>query len=758
MSGLQKTMSLPASGSAPKASNLERLDERIQRWVWQKGWTGLRDAQETAIPVLLEGQQDIIIAAATASGKTEAAFLPILSKLLSNGEEMGVALYISPLKALINDQWGRLDQLCEELGIPVAPWHGDITATRKRNFLKRPQGVLLITPESLEAQFVLRGHELKRYFGELQYVVVDELHAFIGSDRGKQLQSLMRRIECVIDRRVPRVGLSATLGDPSLAASFLRPEGPLPQIIQSKSASQELLVQLRGYLIESVHQSGLDGEVASPDGGRLQPDEAAEVKAYESMADHLFKSLRGSNNLLFPNSRNRVEYFSDLLRRRCERQGIPNEFWPHHGSLSREIREDTEAALKAGDRPATAICTTTLELGIDIGAVKSVAQIGPPPSVASLRQRLGRSGRRAGEPAILRAYVAENEVSVDSPLSDRLRESLVQSAACVRLLLGEWFEPPTQSGMHLSTLVQQVLSMIAERGGISATDISRTLMIHGPFAELRASDLAALLRELGRRELLVQDSSGVLLLGPAGERAVGHYDFYAAFASREEWQIVQDGRSIGTLPIDSPVYEGMCIIFGGRRWKILSVCNEPAVLTVAPDPSGRPPIFDSSRPMVHEHVREEMRRLLEEVADLGFLNLVAKKLLDEARQFYREAHLAERLTIMDNKAILLLPWAGDLAQNALVLLLRALGLETGSNDGLVVRCEGWDLARLSDACSDIVNLDAVDLLEMLKDVENLGQSKWDWALPRELLVQSYASMHLDIAGAKRIAQRVVAEH
>ena len=573
MSGLQKTMSLPASGSAPKASNLERLDERIQRWVWQKGWTGLRDAQETAIPVLLEGQQDIIIAAATASGKTEAAFLPILSKLLSNGEEMGVALYISPLKALINDQWGRLDQLCEELGIPVAPWHGDITATRKRNFLKRPQGVLLITPESLEAQFVLRGHELKRYFGELQYVVVDELHAFIGSDRGKQLQSLMRRIECVIDRRVPRVGLSATLGDPSLAASFLRPEGPLPQIIQSKSASQELLVQLRGYLIESVHQSGLDGEVASPDGGRLQPDEAAEVKAYESMADHLFKSLRGSNNLLFPNSRNRVEYFSDLLRRRCERQGIPNEFWPHHGSLSREIREDTEAALKAGDRPATAICTTTLELGIDIGAVKSVAQIGPPPSVASLRQRLGRSGRRAGEPAILRAYVAENEVSVDSPLSDRLRESLVQSAACVRLLLGEWFEPPTQSGMHLSTLVQQVLSMIAERGGISATDISRTLMIHGPFAELRASDLAALLRELGRRELLVQDSSGVLLLGPAGERAVGHYDFYAAFASREEWQIVQDGRSIGTLPIDSPVYEGMCIIFGGRRWKILSVCN-----------------------------------------------------------------------------------------------------------------------------------------------------------------------------------------
>jgi ATP-dependent Lhr-like helicase len=749
-------MSLPVSSSAPKASNLERLDERIQRWVWQKGWTGLRDAQEEAIPVLLQAEQDVIIAAATASGKSEAAFLPILSKLLSGGEEMGVALYISPLKALINDQWGRLDQLCEELNIPVVPWHGDIVATRKRNFMKRPQGVLLITPESLEAQFVLRGHELKRYFGELQYVVVDELHAFIGSDRGKQLQSLMRRIECVVDRRVPRVGLSATLGDPTLAATFLRPEGPLATIIQSKSAAQELLVQLRGYLIEPVRETGVEVREPSPDAQGMKPEEAADATAYDSMADHLFRALHGSNNLLFPNSRNRVEYFSDLLRRRCEREGIPNEFWPHHGSLSREIREDTEAALKAGNRPATAICTTTLELGIDIGAVKSVAQIGPPPSVAALRQRLGRSGRRPGEPAILRAYVVENTITAESPISDRLRESTVQSAACIRLLLGNWFEPPREGGLHLSTFVQQVLSMIAERGGVTASEISRTLVAHGPFAELRPTDLGNLLRELGRREILVQESSGALLLGAVGERIVGHYDFYAAFASRDEWQIVHDGHPLGTLPIDSPVFDGLCIIFGGRRWKILSVCSEPAVLTVAPDPTGRPPIFESGRPMAHERTRQEMRQILEEDTELGFLDAGAQELLSEARKFYRDARLGDRMVLKDGEALLILPWSGDLAQNALLLLLRSLGLETGSNDGLVVRCEGWDLDRLSDACSDIVNLNVVDLIAMLEKVENLGQSKWDWVLPRDLLVQSYASMHLDIVGAKRLAARVVA--
>jgi ATP-dependent Lhr-like helicase len=659
---------------------------------------------------------------------------------------MGVALYISPLKALINDQWGRLDQLCEELEVPVVPWHGDISQTRKRRFMKQPQGVLLITPESLEAMFVLRGHEVRRFFGELKYVVVDELHAFIGSDRGKQLQSLLRRIEAAIDRRVPRVGLSATLGDMGLAASFLRPTGAAAEIISSTAAGQELKVQLRGYTIEGVQET-LVGE----------PAQAAESAAHASIADHLFKVLHGSNNLLFPNSRSKVEYYSDLLRRRCEREGIPNEFWPHHGSLSREIREDTEAALKAGDRPATAICTTTLELGIDIGAVRSVAQIGPPPSVAALRQRLGRSGRRPGEAAILRAYVMEHAVTSESPLSDRLREGLLQSTATIRLLLERWCEPPRAGGLHLSTLVQQVLSLIAERGGVSATEVSRTLVVEGPFAGLTPRELAALLRETGRRELVVQDSSGALLLGPLGERLVGSHDFYAAFASSEEWQIVQDGRPLGTLPIDSPVFEGMCIIFGGRRWKILNVCAEPAVLTVAPDTSGRPPMFDSGRPMVHERIRFEMRKILEEDGDIGFLDAGAQGLLREARKFYRDARLAERMVVMDGKAVLLLSWAGDFANNALVLLLRSLGLETGSNDGLVVRCEGWGLDRLVDACSDIVGLDEVDLLAMLKDVENIGQSKWDWALPRELLVQSYASMYLDIAGAKKVAARLMAE-
>lgn len=206
--------------SSSDESGFSLLHPSIQRWVWSKGWTSLRDAQEQAIRPILEAKDDVIIAAATAAGKTEAAFMPILANIANAGEESALAIYVSPLKALINDQWGRLEELCESLELPVIPWHGDIASSRKTRFLKHPRGVLLITPESLEAMFVTRGSQTPRLFAAAQHVVVDELHAFIGTDRGKQMQSLLHRIEDAAGKRIPRVGLSATLGDMNLAASL----------------------------------------------------------------------------------------------------------------------------------------------------------------------------------------------------------------------------------------------------------------------------------------------------------------------------------------------------------------------------------------------------------------------------------------------------------------------------------------------------------------------------------------------------------
>jgi ATP-dependent helicase Lhr and Lhr-like helicase len=210
--------------SDPTSSGFYRLHEQVQRWIWEQRWTELRDIQEQAIVPILSGNTDLIIAAATAGGKTEAAFLPIFSKLAESSTSItqpGIqVLSLSPLKALINDQHYRLSELGERLEIPVHAWHGDVDSGRKQRLLKKPVGILLITPESLEAMFTGRGHDLNRIFAALQYVVVDELHSFIGTERGQQLRSLLHRLEKALDRRIPRIGLSATLGEMGLAKDY----------------------------------------------------------------------------------------------------------------------------------------------------------------------------------------------------------------------------------------------------------------------------------------------------------------------------------------------------------------------------------------------------------------------------------------------------------------------------------------------------------------------------------------------------------
>lgn len=724
-------------------SGFSLLHPSIQRWVWSKGWTSLRDAQERAIRPILEAREDIIIAAATAAGKTEAAFLPILTNIANSGEESALAIYISPLKALINDQWGRLEELCESLELPVIPWHGDIPTSRKTRFLKYPRGVLLITPESLEAMFVTRGSETPRLFAATQHVVIDELHAFIGTDRGKQMQSLLHRIDGAASKRIPRVGLSATLGDMNLAASFLRPnEAERVRLIVSQSAGQELRIQVRGYLCPAFIKSNENAE---------HRDEQT-LGSENAIADHLYRVLRGTNNLVFPNSRKKVEFYTDALRQRCEANAVPTEFWPHHGSLARAIREETEKALKQGDRPATAICTTTLELGIDIGAVQSVAQIGPGPSVASLRQRLGRSGRRQGEPAILRSYNIEQALTAKSSLSDCLREALVQSIAMIRLLLRGWFEPPHSTGLHLSTLVQQVLSVIAERGGAHANQLYRSLVSEGAFQGLSSAEFGEFLSSLGSKSLITQDRTGLLLLGEAGERFVSSHDFYSAFTSEEEWQIVSQGQMMGSLPISSPIFPGMRLIFAGRRWQVVAVDQEALVVSVTSDPGGLPPLFGGGKPSTHDVVRREMRDVLAANETIGFLDSTASSLLVEARQQFSRLKLDHTRVIKSGNLTTVFTWRGDAANDALVLLLRGLGVDNVENEGLYVEIAKCDDDRLHDALSDIAELRDVDYISLLTDVFNMRRSKWDWALSDAHLRRSFASSHLSFEGARAIAR------
>lgn len=702
------------------------------------------------MPALLGADRDVIIAAATAAGKTEAAFFPILSNLLADEGCQASVLYISPLKALINDQWARLNGLCESLDIPVTGWHGDVSASRKQRFFRKPAGILLITPESLEAMFVNRGASLSSTFAALRYVVIDELHAFIGSERGMQLQSLMHRVELACGRPVVRVGLSATLGDMQLAARFLRPKSSRPiEIIESKAAAQELQILIKGF-IEKPARIEQESD--------LQHIEMEDSMAGSTVdvADQIYRALRGTNNLIFPNSRRMVEVYAALLRRACERDGHPNEFWPHHGSLSKELREDAEHALKSGDRPASAVCTTTLELGIDIGAVKSVAQIGPPSSVASLRQRLGRSGRRKGEPAILRGYCVEAPLKSDSDFSDRIREGLVQSIAMVNLLLKRWFEPPRAEGLHVSTLVQQILSLIAERGGCHASELWRILVATGPFETVDAAMFSTILRSLGQADLIVQEASGLLLHGVRGERLVNHYEFYAAFSNDEEFRIVAGGRQLGSLPVVRPLSPGQGVVFGGRRWRVQEVDAAKKVVFVTPDTGGVPPLFDGTGAMVHDEVRREMRRVLADASPVRYLDTTAHRLLDEARGYFAAANLGQASVFAEGRRVVLATWRGDWVNDALVLLLRA-EQQDALNRGVTVEVSASSVQAVRDALRKIATQSLPVANRALAGVGNLDNEKWDWALPDEVKRTAFASLKLDIAGAREEAGQLVAE-
>ncbi len=728
------------------SSAFDLLHPKIQRWLWRQGWEALRDVQETAVAPVLAGDSDVVISAATATGKTEAAFLPILTTLAEDPGGSVRALYVSPLKALINDQFDRLELLCEDLDVPVARWHGDVAVSQKRKLLQRPEGVLIITPESLEALFVLQGPKVRTLFERLAYVVIDELHAFLGTERGRQLQSLLHRVELAVRRRVPRIALSATLGDLSLACEFLRPGGgDAVRRIVSAAGGQELKIQVRGCLETPPRLSAAQAKALEAAGQEVSIEDFVTGDVLE-ISRHLFARLRGGHHLIFANSRKDVELFADLLRRHCEVQGISNEFWPHHGSLSRELRQESEAAIKDRARPASAVCTTTLELGIDVGAIESVAQIGAPPSVASLRQRLGRSGRQGGA-AVLRAYVQEQEIDQRTPPHGMLRAKLVETIAAIQLLVSGWCEPPEPAALHLSTLVQQVLSLIAQSGGVRADQAWRALCRDGPFRAVDSTRFAELLRSLGSRELVRQLHTGELVLDLAGEKIVNHYSFYTAFQTAEEYRLTSGGRNLGTLPISYPLFPGLYLIFGGRRWLVLEVDEGRKTVDLKPAQGGRLPAFEGGRgALVHDRVRQEMLEVYRSAAIPAFLDATARDLLAEGRAHFSRLGLADHRLLADAGGSILFCWRGDRVLDTLVVWLSDRGFRVAT-EGLALLFPNAGPEEVRREMTLLASQEPPDPLVLAASVANKRIEKFHPFLSDPLLAADYASQRLDVMGA-----------
>ncbi|WP_109441761.1 DEAD/DEAH box helicase [Acinetobacter haemolyticus] len=713
----------------------QTLHPSVQRWVYKQGWPDLREIQKKALNPILSGDRDVLISASTAAGKTEAFFLPACSKIANLEAGFGI-LYISPLKALINDQFRRLESLGEELKIPITPWHGDSLQSRKNNAKKNPLGILLITPESLESLLIRESGWLKTAFSNIKYIAIDEFHAFIGTDRGQHLLSLLNRIDHLLGQYappIPRIALSATLGELETVPLALRPNQKLPcEIITTTKNSATMQVQVKGYI--------------NPFQNKSDHLNNAEAQIFQD----IYKFCRGGSHLVFANSRQRTESIANALGELCRQNRVPNEFFPHHGSLAKELREELEHRLQKKSLPTTAVCTMTLELGIDIGKVNSVIQVTSPHSVASLRQRMGRSGRRS-EPAILRMLIKEEELTKNSHIVDMLRLELIQSLAMIRLLIAsKWFEPADTSQFHFSTLLHQILAIIAQWGGVRPDQIYTLLCKTGPFNKVSIIQFKILLTCMGENDLIVQLKSGELTLGLRGEQIVNHYSFYAVFKTPEEYRIISGSKTLGTLPITTVVLKDQHIIFAGKRWKILDVESDKKVIRVIAAKGGLPPSFGGEGLSVHSIVRQEMFEILKNndyritvgAHKVDFIDRTAKLLFDESIAAFNGSNLANQSIIEVGQKVYIFTWLGDKITDTLKVIFVMNNFLVTAISG-VIEIEQTTKKAVIEYLKAVLTRGIPTEQELAVYIQDKVIEKFDEYLNEELLNQGYGIRMFD---------------
>ena len=425
-----------------------RLSPFIQEYIYKNNWTELHDIQIEACRIIFDTDSHLLLSSGTASGKTEAAFLPILTRLLEDPPLSVGALYIAPMKALINDQFSRLSDLVKESGIKLCHWHGDVSKSQKDKYLQDPSGVLQITPESLESMLLSRGNDLSRIFGDLRFVVIDEMHAFMNSDRGTQILCQLERLERYMRSSPRRIGLSATLGDYALPEKWLASgTDRLVETPKNLSSAQKIRLSVEHFIMPLLE-----------DDNKLYTDPSM-LYAYE-------KTLN-KKAIIFGNGRPEPDAAIAAMRYIAKMNGTDDIYYVHHGAISATLREEAENLMKESDGPVVIGANVTMELGIDIGRLERVIQLGAPISVASFVQRLGRSGRR-GNPAEMLFIDWEDDPGLTPGPLKRIHWRLMHIIAIIQLYIEEkWIEPPKLLKYPMSILYHQIMSVTASAGELS---------------------------------------------------------------------------------------------------------------------------------------------------------------------------------------------------------------------------------------------------------------------------------------------------
>jgi ATP-dependent helicase Lhr and Lhr-like helicase len=623
--------------------SFDLLSEPIRKFIRDKGWEQLRPIQTAAITKILASDDNFILASRTASGKTEAAFLPILSKVNFNDSGVQV-LYISPLIALINDQFYRIEELCKNLDVTVTKWHGEANKTLKERLIKQPNGIVLITPESLEAMFVNKPYNVKQLFSNLKYVVIDEIHSFIGTDRGIQLKSILSRLKKVNSKSFSIVGLSATIGDYDEAKKFTGDE--LKTKVLLDRTAKEINALFRYFKNKN------------------------EELPLELLKD-LYIETKDNKVLIFPNSRGRAEEVAVKLRKISDRvKGHPN-YFSHHSSVDREVREYVEYFAKNNNRQNFCIsCTSTLELGIDIGTVDEVVQIDATHSIASLIQRVGRSGRKEGESSNLYLY-ATNEWS------------LLQSIACWLLYKEGFIEPPQKNEKPYDILVHQALSITKGHSGIRLTELINQLKENAAFKQIELSEIDEILKHLIEIDFLEKLQHEVII-GVEGEKVVNSRDFYSVFKTEENFKVVNAGNTIGEIPFSPQIIEDENILLSAKIWKIKFVDHKAKKIEVIPTKDGKKPMFFGGGATIHQRIREKMFEVLYSKTDYDFLDQPSCDETEILRKDFSVFNItdlqSDRPLLKAEKHLQLFTFTGTRINRTIQLLLNTAGIKNTLDD------------------------------------------------------------------------------
>lgn len=600
----------------------------MQDFIYRNGWDELRPIQVAAGDAIFHTDDNLLLTASTASGKTEAAFFPILSLFDANPPKSVGCIYIGPLKALINDQFQRLTDLCSDGNIPIWHWHGDVSQSHKAKLMRHPSGILQLTPESLEAILLHKHMAVPRLFGDLRFVVIDEVHSLLRGDRGGQTLCLIERVSRLAGVNPRRIGLSATMGDPERIGAFLSlgtgRRTIIPRI-QSKGSRWRLSLE-HFYVKDTQAGEGRTDIKALP-----VLDEKTDTAPREADPGlgYIFEHTRGKKCLVFVNSREECEGVTTSLRQYCELNHEADRFLIHHGNLSASYRETAEMLMKDESKPLTTVTTSTLELGIDIGRLERAFQIDAPWTVSSFLQRMGRTGRRA-LPQEMWYVIREDEPEIRALLPATIPWKLLQACALIQLYLEErWVEPPRLDRLPFSLLYHQTMSVLASCGEMSPAELASRVLTLNYFHRITPDDYRVLLHHLIQTDHIQLTEKGGLIVGLAGERVINSFKFYGVFQESEEYTVRSESQELGTVVAPPP--PGEKIALAGHVWRVLEVDRKRHLIYCEMVKGKVPAYFGECPGDLHTKVLKRMRQVLREDTLYPYLMKNAVSRLTQAR-------------------------------------------------------------------------------------------------------------------------------